>query len=119
MKVIEAYTPVEVRACGRMVKAIQRAGGKAEDILGYAAEAEANAKNPVFWKRRFVFKRPEVETLTRGEVLGACGYEMLKGWLKVGKELSKFQVTVQEIFEYVKEERKKDLASTKFGRRSG
>jgi len=42
MNLIEAYNPAEVRACGRMVKAIQAAGGAAEDILGYAAYAEAN-----------------------------------------------------------------------------
>ncbi len=117
MRLLEAYTPVQVRAAGRMVKAIQLAGGKAEDILRYAAEAEANARNPIFWKKRFVFEAPTNLAPTKDEILGACGYEMLRSWLRVGKELCKFDLTTGDIFEFVREERKKDLASTKFGRR--
>jgi len=115
MKILEAYTPEEIRACGKMVKRLMLAGGKAEDILGYAAYAEAEASNPRIVKLRLFFKRPEHEATTKSELLGAFGYELLREWLKLSKDILGFQLSLDEIRSFIREERKKTLSVTKFG----
>ena len=115
MKLIEAYNPAEVRACGRMVKAIQAAGGTAEDILGYAAYAEKHGANPIVAKSRLSFRIPDEVKLTSGELIGAIGYPTLRHWIKLSKEILKLQIDLEEIQAYIKSERKKELASTKYG----
>lgn len=115
MKYLEAYNPAEVRACGRMVKAIQAAGGTAEDILGYAAYAEANATNPKLVHLKLVLKPPQHEAVTKKELLGAFGPGLLREWMKVTKDLLKFEIILAEIRSFIQEERKKDLSTTKFG----
>lgn len=115
MKLLEAYNPAEVRACGRMVKAIQAAGGTAEDILGYAAYVEANATNPKFIHLRLVLKRPAYESTTREELLGALGPKLLREWIRITKDLLKFEFALDEIRSFVSQERKKELNSTNFG----
>ena len=115
MKAVEAYTPAQVRACGRMIKATLAKGGQIEDILGQAAFAEANGKNPVLWKSRFILEVPKDVPLTRAEIFGAYGYGLLRNWMKIYKGLVKFDVRADEIRGYLRDERKKDLASTRFG----
>jgi hypothetical protein len=115
MKLLEAYNPAEVRACGRMVKAIQAAGGAAEDILGYAAYAETNATNPRLSMLRLVLQRPQHESVTKKELLGALGPKILREWLKITKDLVKFELELNEIRSFVSLERKKELNSTNFG----
>ena len=115
MKFLEAYDPSEVRAAGRMVKGIIAAGGKAEDILGYAAYAERHGANPVVARTKLTFKIPEGVKLTSGELIGAIGYPTLRQWIKLSKEILKLQIDLEEIQTYIKSERKKELSSTKYG----
>jgi hypothetical protein len=115
MKLLEAYNPAEVRACGRMVKAIQAAGGTAEDILGYAAYAEANATDSKLVHLRLVLKRPQHESVSKEELLGAFGPGLLREWMRITKDLLKFEFALDEIRTFVSQERKKELNSTKFG----
>ena len=115
MKLLEAYPPNEVRAAGRMVKAIMAAGGAAEDILGYAAYAEKHGANPIVARSKLMFKIPEGVKLTSGELLGAIGYETLRQWIKLSREILKLRLDINEIQNYIRSERKKELSSTKFG----
>jgi len=115
MNLIEAYNPAEVRACGRMVKAIQAAGGAAEDILGYAAYAEANGASPKLARLRLVLKRPPHESVSKEELLGAFGPGLLREWMRITKDLLKFELDLAEIRSFVSRERKRELNSTKFG----
>ena len=119
MKILEAYTPAEVRGCGRMVKRIIASGGQAADILGYAAYAEANAANPRIARLRLVMRRPENEATTKDELLYSFGHELLREWVKLTKDILKFQLEIDEIRSFIKRERKKELATTKFGRKKG
>lgn len=115
MRVLEAYNLSDVRACGRMVKAIQAAGGTAEDILGYAAYAEVNATNPKVAHLRLVLQRPQHESVTKEELLGALGPRLLREWIRITKDLIKFELDLNEIRSFVSHERKKELNSTTFG----
>lgn len=115
MRFLEAYNTSEVRAAGRMVKAIIAAGGRAEDILGYAAYAERHGANPVVARAKLSFRVPEPSALTPTELLGAIGYETLRQWIKLSREVLKLRLDIDEIQAYIRSERRKDLASTKFG----
>ena len=119
MKFLEAYTPAEVRAAGRMVKGIISAGGKAEDILGYAAYAEKHGANPVFARIKLQFGALDTAKLSSTELIGALGYVTLRQWIKLSREILKLNLDINEIQSFIKQERKKELSSTKFGWKRG
>jgi hypothetical protein len=100
-----------------MVKAILSAGGLADDILKYAAYFEANATDPKIAKLRLVLKHSHNGHASKNELMGAWGPALLREWIKITKDITRFGLCMSEIKTFISYERKKDLVATRFGKR--
>lgn len=115
MKVLEVYTPAQIRACGQMLELFFAQGRRLEEFLELVAVAKAQSTHPMMSKYRLVFETSVNGDSSNEEILNSFSYETLRSWLKIEKLFSSRTIRLPEVRSAAKRLRKAALSDTRFG----
>lgn len=115
MKILEAYTPAQIRACGQMLERTFDNGGDLETFLELASMVKAQAAHPMMQGFRLVFSVNGESDSSNEAVLESFNYGTLRTFLKMEELFGKREIKKNNIRGAIKKLRKIELNSTKFG----
>lgn len=116
MKIIEAYTPADIRACGAILKRVVESGRTIEQFREFAATIVAQAANPEMRKYRLRFKVDDSEVDNNEDILTAIGLTNLRVFIKLGKVFDRRGIDSKAVKTSIKRLRKIELEGIEFGR---
>lgn len=116
MKILEAYTPAQIRACSQMLERSFDHGQSLEDFLELAAFVKAQAAHPMMRGFRLTFSVNGDSNSSNESVLEAFPLQTLKTWLKMEELFTERKINRPEVKQAYKKLRKLDLKSTRYGR---
>jgi hypothetical protein len=116
MKILEAYTPAQIRACGQMLERSFEHGLELGDFLELAATLKAQAAHPMMQKFRLVFSVNGDSNSSNESVLEAFSHYTLRTWLKMKELFEERKIERQDIRSAIRRIRSADLKNTKYGR---
>lgn len=116
MKILEAYTPAQIRACSQMLERSFDHGQSLEDFLELASMVKANSAHPMMQRFRLVFSVNGDSNSSNESLLEAFPMQTLKTWLKMEELFGERKITRFEVKQAHKKLRKLDLKETKYGR---
>jgi len=114
MKILEAYTPAQIRACGAMLEALK---GKRspEELIAFARTLRDPKRQRAIIHYRLLLPKTFDRELTSEEFLLSIGWVNLRAWRKLGGELSKRGISSNQVKKFVSTERRKWLAEEDSG----
>lgn len=115
MKILEAYTPAQIRACGQMLERSFEHGKTLEEFLELAAMVKAQAAHPLMQGFRLVFSVNGNSDSSNESLLESFHLRTLRTFLKIQELFDERSIGRSEIRKAIKKLRKIELASTKFG----
>ena len=110
MKTLEVFSPKDIRTCARLLKRLEQSNFGLTDLHSYAEHIKFLAKGGgslIFGG--VLFENEEIN------ILNGLGWQTLKTWLRIKKNLDKAQMTEKETKTFVKQERKKWLLQESYG----
>lgn len=116
MKILEAYTPAQIRACGQMLERSFEHGQSLEEFLELAAFVKAQAAHPMMQRFRLTFSVNGDSNSSNEAVLEAFPRQTLKTWLKMEELFKERKITQAEVKQAHKKLRKIELRETHYGR---
>lgn len=116
MKMLEAYTPAQIRACGQMLERTLAGGRSLEDFLEFTSIVKAQAAYPLMQGFRLVFSVNGDSNSSNEAVLESISYATLKTFLKLQGLFEEREIKAKDIKTAVKKLRKIDFAQTRWGK---
>lgn len=116
MKILEAYTPAQIRACGQMLERSFEHGQKLEDFLELAQLMRDQAANPLMQGFRLIFQVNGNSNSSNESLLRSFPLITLKTWLKIQSLFLERSIKEPDVKLAIKDIRKTDLKATVFGR---
>ena len=118
MKILEAYSPSQIRACGAMLEALK---GKRspEDLIELARILRNPKRQNAITRYRLLLPRVMDRELTSREFLLSLGWEALKSWRRLEQELSRREITSRDLKLFIHGERQKHLNESRYGWKHG
>lgn len=116
MKIIEAYTPVDIRTCGAILKRVIESGKTVDQFRELAAAIAAQAANPEVRKYRLTFKVDDSKIESNEDVLTAIGLTNLRVFVKLKEVFERRGIDKKDVKASIKRLRKIELDGTEFGR---
>lgn len=116
MKILEAYTPAQIRSCGQMLTQSFNHGLSLEDFLELAAALRAQAAHPLMQRFHLVFSVNGDSNSSNESVLESFPYQTLRIWLKMKDLFEERNIQSKEIKSAIRKTRRIELKNTKFGR---
>lgn len=116
MKIVEAYTPVDIRACGAMLNGVLAAGGTIDQFREFAATLTAQAAHPEVRRYRLRFEIDDENFENNEDILRALGLGTLRSFNKLIRLFERRGIDLKQIKRSVKKLRKVELEGTNFGR---
>ena len=116
MKILEAYTPAQIRACGQMLERTLASGKSLEDFRELASIVKAQAAHPLMQGFRLVFSVNGDSNSSNEAVLEAFHYTTLRTWLRMKELFEEREINKSDIRSVVRKLRKVEIESTSFGR---
>jgi hypothetical protein len=116
MKILEAYTPAQIRACGQMLERSFEHGLALGDFLELTATLKAQAAHPMMQRFRLVFSVNGDSNSSNEAVLEAFNRFTLRTWLKMKKLFDERKISTADIKLMERKLRRADWATTKEGR---
>lgn len=111
MKVLEAFSPKDIRTCARLMHLLLNKGGTVEDLF-------AAANTPRL--KSFVFDVPSdvaqgLFKVPKESILRSLGWVLLRNWLKIHKLLEEGEIVTKTVQNFVRKERRKWLETSPSG----
>lgn len=116
MKIIEAYTPLDIRTCEAMLRRVVESGRTIEQFREFAATIIVQSANPQMGKYRLKFKIDDEKVERNEDILTAVGLNSLRVFNKLVKLFDRRGIDAKQIKESVKRLRKIELDGMEFGR---
>ena len=116
MKILEAYTPAQIRACGQMLERSKDHGLSFEEFLEFTQMVKAQSAHPMMQRFRLTFSVNGESNSSNEMLLGAFNYGTLKVFLKMEGLFQDRSIERKDIKKAIRSLRKVDLSQTRFGR---
>lgn len=109
MKLLDAYNPAQIRACGAMLEALK---GKRspEELIAFARTLRDPKIQSAVSHYRLLLPRVMGKALSNEEFLLAIGWVTLRAWRKLESEFAKRKIEPSAVKRFVSSERRKWLA---------
>jgi len=115
MKTLVAYTPAQIRACGAMLEALEGKHTPSELIAFARGLKDPKIQNQIL-KHRLILPPPKDQPPTGEEFLFAVGWQTLRIWNRIRRELVSRNVTTDEVKNFIRKERRTWLEQPKTGK---
>ena len=116
MKILEAYTAVDIRTCGKIITRVLESGRTVEQLRELASTLTAQAMHPATRGYLLKFKVDDEKIERNEDVLTAIGLHSLRTFNRLTKLFRRRGIDSKEIGDSVKRLRRIELDGATFGK---